>query len=140
MMTSTNRIDFATLTRPSKPNTFLLAPEGLCKQAKVDKIAPVYPMAAAKLRNEFLAFAIAQPRVSHTLSDEAGLYDDFVVRSALFGFPDHVSVKFLDLKGGKSTLAIYSRSVYGRSDLGVNRARTLTWLALVNTVIKPQSP
>lgn len=139
-MTSSNRIDFATLTRPGKPNTFLLAPEGLCKEAKVDKVAPVYPVAAAKLRQEFLAAVIAQPRVSHTLSDEAGLYDDFVVRSALFGFPDHVSVKFLDVKGGKSTLAVYARSVYGRSDLGVNRARTLAWLALVNTVIKPQSP
>jgi uncharacterized protein (DUF1499 family) len=137
---STQRIDFASLTRPRKPNTFLLAPEGLCKQAKVDKIAPVYPVAAAKLRQEFLAVAIAQPRVSHVFADEAGLYDDFVARSALFGFPDHVSVKFLDAKGGKSTLAIYSRSVYGRSDLGVNRARSLAWLALVNNVIKPQSP
>ena len=57
-----------------------------------------------------------------------GFYDDFVVRSALFGFPDLVSVKFLDLKGGKATLALYSRSVYGRSDLGVNRARSLAWL------------
>ena len=135
-----HRIDFATLTRPRKPNTFLLAPEGLCKQAKVDKIAPVYPAAVAKLRQEFLAVAIAQPRLSHTFEDEAGLYDDFVARSALFGFPDHVSVKFLDVKGGKSTLAVYSRSVYGRSDFGVNRARTLAWLALVSNAIKPQSP
>ncbi len=134
------RIDFATLARPGKPNTFLLAPEGLCQQAKVDKIAPVYRVAAARLRQEFLAVVIAQPRVSHTLSDQAGLYDDFVVRSALFGFPDHVAVQFLDVKGGKSTLAVYSRSVYGRSDLGVNRARTLAWLALVNGVIKPLSP
>jgi uncharacterized protein (DUF1499 family) len=134
------RIDFATLTRPGKPNTFLLAPEGLCKQAKVDKTAPAYPVAGAKLRQEFLAVAIAQPRVSHTFADEVGLYDDFVVRSALFGFPDHVSVQFLDVKGGKSTLAVYSRSVYGRSDMGVNRARTLAWLALVNGVIKPLSP
>ena len=84
--------------------------------------------------------AIAQQRVSHTLSDEAGLYDDFVVRSALFGFPDLVSIKFLDVKAGKSTFALYSRSVYGRSDLGVNRARTLAWLALVNSVIEPLVP
>jgi uncharacterized protein (DUF1499 family) len=136
---ATHRIDFATLTRPRTPNTFLLAPEGLCKQAKVDKTAPVYPVPAAKLRQELLGVVIALPRVSHTLADEAGLYDDFVVRSALFGFPDLVSVKFLDLKGGKATLAIYSRSVYGRSDLGVNRARSLAWLAAVNGVIKPQS-
>lgn len=137
---TTQRIDFATLTRPGKPNTFLLAPEGLCKHAKIDKIAPVYPVAAAKLRQELLAVAIAQPRVSHIFADEAGLYDDFVARSAVFHFPDHVSMQFLDAKGGKSTLAVYSRSVYGRSDLGVNKARILSWLADVNSVIKPQSP
>jgi len=131
------RIDFANLTRPKTPNTFLMAPEGICKQAKIDKAAPTYPTSAAKLRQEFLSAVIAQPRVSHTLADEAGLYDDFVVRSLLFRFPDLISIKFLDAGGGKSTLALYSRSVYGRSDLGVNRARSLSWLALVNTVIKP---
>lgn len=138
-MTTQHRIDFASITRPRTPNTFLLAPEGLCKQAKIDKIAPVYPVRAAKLRQEFLGIAIAQPRVSHTLSDDAGLYDDFVVRSFLLRFPDLIAVTFLDLKGGKSTLALYSRSVYGRSDLGVNRARALSWLALVDNVIKPQA-
>lgn len=136
-MASLHRIDFAALTRPRTPNTFLMAPEGLCRQAKADKPSPVYPVSAAKLRQTFLSAVIAQPRLSHTLADEAELYDDFVVRSAVFGFPDQVSVKFLDVKGGKSTLALYSRSVYGRSDLGVNRARALAWLALVNGAIKP---
>lgn len=136
-MPTQQRIDFATLTRPRTPNTFLLAPEGLCKQAKVDKIAPVYGVAAAKLRQEFLGIVIAQPRLSHTFADEVGLYDDFVVRSAVFGFPDLVTVKFLDLNGGKSTLALYSRAVYGRSDLGVNRARSLQWLSQLGAVAKP---
>ena len=139
-MSNQRSVDFATVIRPATPNTFLLAPEGLCKQAKVDRIAPVYPVAAAKLRQELLGIVIAQPRVSHTFADEAGLYDDFVARSWFFRFPDLVAIKFLDLKGKTSTLAIYSRSVYGRSDLGVNRARTLSWLTLVNDVIKPQSP
>ena len=30
---------------------------------------------------------------------------------------------------GQSTLSIYSRSIYGLNDLGVNRARVETWLA-----------
>jgi len=121
--------DFATLERPRTPNTFLLAPEGLCKAARIDKAAPVYDLKAAKLRQAFLSVVIAEPRVTHSFADEAGLYDDFVARSYVFGFPDLVSVKFLDLKGGQSTLALYSRSVYGRSDLGVNRARSLHWLS-----------
>lgn len=114
-----------------------MAPDGLCKEAKVDMPPPVYPVGAAKLRQEFLSVIISQPRVSHTLADEAGLYDDFVVRSALFRFPDLISVQAIDAGGGKSTLAIYSRSVYGRSDLGVNRARCLGWLARLNGAVKP---
>lgn len=137
-MTS-ERIDFVSLKRPRTPNTFLMAPEGYCKEAKVDQIAPVYAVKAAKLRQEFLSVVIAEPRVTHSFADEAGLYDDFVSRSRVFRFPDLVSVRFLDLKGGQSTLALYSRSVYGRSDLGVNRARSLAWLGKVNGVIKPQS-
>ena len=101
---------------------------------------PTFSMQYISNGQEFLSVAIAQKRVSHSFADDAGLYDDFVVRSALFGFPDYVSVKFLDVKGGKSTLAIYSRSVYGRSDLGVNRARTLAWMALVNSSVKPLAP
>jgi uncharacterized protein (DUF1499 family) len=135
-MTS-KRIDFETLKRPSSPNTFLLAPEGLCKQAKTDLVSSVYGVPAAKLRQEFLNIVIAQPRTSHALADEAVLYDDFVVRSALFRFPDLVAVKFLDLKGKRSTLALYSRSVYGRSDLGVNRRRSMDWIARLEAAVKP---
>lgn len=122
------RVDFEMLKRPRSPNTFLLAPEGLCRHAKADAVSPVFGMTAAKLRQEFLNIVIAQPRTSHVLADEPGLYDDFVVRSAVFGFPDLVSLRFIAGKGRTSTLALYSRSVYGRSDLGVNRRRSLAWL------------
>ncbi len=139
-MTARQRIDFETLKRPPTPNTFLMAPEGLCRLAKADATPATYGVAAQRLRREFLNAAMAQKRVSHSFEDEGALYDNLLVRSAVFGFPDYVSVQFLDVKGRKSTLAIYSRSVYGRSDLGVNRARTLAWLALVNGVIKPLVP
>jgi uncharacterized protein (DUF1499 family) len=134
---SLHRVDFASLKRPSSPNTFLMAPEGLCRAAKVDQASPVYAVSAPKLRQAFLSVVIAQPRLSHTLADEPELYDDFVVRSALFRFPDLVSVQFLAHGKGQSTLALYSRSVYGRSDLGVNRRRSLAWLAMVGEALKP---
>lgn len=136
-MPTVKRIDFATLKRPGAPNTFLTAPEGLCAHAKPDVVAPVFEIAAAQLRQEFLSVALAEPRVSHTLADEKGLYDDLVVRSAVFGFPDLVSVQFLPLSNGTSTLALYSRAVHGLWDLGVNRARAQAWLARVGRAIQP---
>jgi hypothetical protein len=139
-MPTQSRIDFATLKRPGSPNTYLLAPEGLCREAKADGAAPVYDVTAGRLRSEFLGLAIAEPRVSHTLADETGLYDDFVVRSAVLGFPDLVSVKFLDVGKGRSTLALYARAVYGRWDLGVNRSRTQAWLKRLGGAVKPVKP
>ena len=54
-------------------------------------------------------------------------------------FPDLIAVQFMDEKGGTSTLAIYSRSVYGHSDLGVNKARTMGWIRDLNAVFAPIS-
>jgi uncharacterized protein (DUF1499 family) len=53
----------------------------------------------------------------------------YVQRSRFWGFPDYVSVRAVDLGDGSSALAIFSRSRYGASDLGVNRARVDAWLA-----------
>jgi uncharacterized protein (DUF1499 family) len=47
----------------------------------------------------------------------------------LLNFPDLVTVQVNAEGADRSTLVIWSRSVYGRSDFGVNRERTLSWLA-----------
>ena len=43
-------------------------------------------------------------------------------------YPDTVDVLVLPAEGGRSTVAIYSRSQIGRSDLGANLARIRRWL------------
>jgi hypothetical protein len=91
LMKSLERIDFPTLVRTSKPNTFLLAPEGLCANAKPDVNSRQYETSAAQLRQAFLRVALSKPRVSHTLKDDVALYDNLVSRSALFRFPDLIA-------------------------------------------------
>jgi uncharacterized protein (DUF1499 family) len=135
-----DRVDFATVKSPRTPNTYLTAPDGLCRNARIDAAAPIFDAPAARLRQEFLSMVVAEPRCSHSLADEQALYDDFVIRSAIFGFPDLISVQFLDLKGNRSTLALYSRSVYGRWDLGVNRTRAEGWLQRLAATIKRVKP
>ncbi|MBU6155409.1 MAG: DUF1499 domain-containing protein [Alphaproteobacteria bacterium] len=134
-----SRIDFATLVRPRSPNTFLLAPDGLCAAAPVDRKASIYALPAARLRQAFLRVALATPRVSHVLSDDVGLYDNLVARSALLRFPDLIAARFVEAGGEKSTLAVYSRSVYGHSDLGVNRKRVLGWIEELRAFAEPVS-
>jgi uncharacterized protein (DUF1499 family) len=43
-------------------------------------------------------------------------------------YPDLITVQFRPLDSTRSTLAIYSRSVYGYSDRGVNQRRVRQWL------------
>jgi len=46
----------------------------------------------------------------------------------MFGWPDYISVRAVAVEGG-AALAVWSRSRYGYSDMGVNRARVGRWLA-----------
>ncbi len=62
----------------------------------------------------------------------------WVVRSAVWNFPDIVAVQVLPRGPGSSTLALYSRSLYGHSDLGVNRRRIEAWLAALSASIQPE--
>jgi uncharacterized protein (DUF1499 family) len=62
-----------------------------------------------------------------------------VVRSAVFNFPDLVTAQVAPDGENASTLILYSRSVYGRSDFGVNRKRLLSWLAAFDASLPPSA-
>ena len=62
---------------------------------------------------------------------EDGRQIDYVQRSARFRFPDIITVRFISASPSQSTLAIYSRSIYGGRDFGVNRERINAWLTLL---------
>lgn len=123
-------LSLKTLERPKTPNTYLLAPIGYCEAADVDGQAPVFAgISAAKLKTMFVQAIENEPRLV-TLQDEA-LAMEFRQKTPLVGWPDFIIVNFLDLEGGDSTLAIYSRSKYGRKDFGVNQKRVMRWLDLL---------
>lgn len=110
------------------PNRFLVGPEaGLA--ARPDRPAPVYALPPADLAAEIADVAEAQPRTALLAGSADGLWTTYVQRSRWIGFPDYISVRVLPTGEGQSTLAIYSRARFGRSDLGVNRARMEKWLA-----------
>jgi uncharacterized protein (DUF1499 family) len=120
-------MDMAAIVRPSTPNTTLAGPAGFAPTP--DIATPPFAMPPAKLYAAIQAVAAAQP-----LTFPAARYDDrmqahYVVRSALLNYPDLMTVSVSGPDPGPSTLVLYSRSVYGRSDLGANRARAEAWLA-----------
>ncbi len=70
-----------------------------------------------------------QPRIKNISESEDGLQIDYVQRTAFMRFPDCITVRFIYIDAKRTTLTIYSRSVYGYSDFGVNKARVQSWLA-----------
>ncbi len=63
----------------------------------------------------------------------AGSVDDGMItyetRSAFWGFPDYTTVVAAPAAGGGTRIEIHGRLRFGRSGLGVNRARVEGWLA-----------
>ncbi len=119
-------MDFKTFELTRKPNQYLVAPEGYCGNATPHRVAPEFSADPQMLEDAFADVALGEPRVTRKSSD--GGQRDFVQRSALLRFPDTITFEAIDLGEGKSTLAIYSRSAIGHSDLGVNKKRIDGWL------------
>ncbi len=121
-------VDFAALRLADKPNQFLVCPPDFCADT-AHLTSPVFPGSAEQLKQRWMAMVEKQPRVEAGAADEAAMQYEFIQRSKLVGYPDSITVRFIALDEGKATLAIYSRSHYGRSDFGVNEARVRAWLA-----------
>jgi len=126
-------LDLARLERPTTPNTALAAPEGA--DPRPDIATPVFPVAAAQLWTIVRSVAEREPRTSPLAVDEAGMAGSWVARSAVWNFPDVIMARVAPEGPEASTLALYSHSLYGRSDFGVNRRRLESWLAAVNTAL-----
>jgi uncharacterized protein (DUF1499 family) len=129
-------MDTAQIVRPSSPNTAIAAPAGFTPPP--DVVTPSYPVAADRLFALVQQVAADQPQTFQAALFTDRLQAHYVARSAVFNFPDLIMVQVSTATPNSSTLIVYSRSVYGHSDLGVNRKRVETWLAALQTRI-PQS-
>ena len=130
-------LDVAHIVRPASPNTALAAPAGFSPAP--DILTLRYRLPADRLFALVLDVAASQPATF-----QAALYADqlqahYVARTAVFNFPDQIMVQVRQEDPDSSALIVYSRSVYGRSDLGVNRKRIEVWLADLRTKIPSTS-
>jgi len=80
------------------------------------------------LAQAFDKMAMDQPNVERLAGSAAELWLTYIARTPVIGYPDYISVRFVPLSGGKSSLAVFSRARFGHGDKGVNRKRMLKWL------------
>lgn len=109
------------------PNAFRMAPAGSTPQ-RIDAIAPVYSEKPLVLAQAFDEFALSQRATVRIAGLPPELMMTYVQRSEKLKMPDYLTIRFIDLGEGKSTIAVYSRARYGYSDMGVNKARVERWV------------
>lgn len=122
-------VDPTTAVPAGNPNWYRLTPDSAPadRAAERDGSAPVFDVDVAALSAAFDAVALADGRVEVIAGSAADGFVTYMQRSAFFGFPDFVSVKFVEVPGG-SSLSIFSRARDGKSDLGVNKKRVIRWV------------
>jgi uncharacterized protein (DUF1499 family) len=135
-------LDFATLERPSSPNTCLGAPPGF---PRADLALPPLPADGETAWRALLALGDRFPRTTRLAAWPEQQQAQWVVRSAVLNFPD---IMVAEVTGGPagSGLFLYSRSLFGYSDFGVNRRRVEAWAAALHAALgagradRPRSP
>lgn len=126
--------DPLTTRPPTSPNWALAATEGVeTAGAPTLRLAPLSASPEAVLAALTQA-ALAESGVVRADAADDPLRRDFVQRSALMAYPDVISARVVPLPpaadgAARSGVALYSRSIYGYSDLGVNAARIERWTA-----------
>ncbi|MDE3240986.1 MAG: DUF1499 domain-containing protein [Paracoccaceae bacterium] len=113
--------DPMTAGQPGMSNGYLLRPTG------GDAAAPDYAMTPEALAEKIDKVALSWPRTHLFAGSVQAGFMTYITRTRLWGFPDFTSVKVLPAPGG-ATFAAFARSRFGKSDLGVNKARLAAWL------------
>lgn len=131
-------ISIAVLAAPLPRPSFLACPPGYCHVAGAEQ-SPIFDVPWRALQAAFARVAAAAPRTRRVADEADRRREVFIQRSALFRFPDIITVEFVPLGADRSSLAIFSRSRYGRDDFGVNRARVEGWLARLGRIASPSS-
>jgi uncharacterized protein (DUF1499 family) len=98
-------------------------------------VPPLFAVDANGLRAAMAKVIESEPRIALVQTNDTALTDRYIQRSALLGFPDTVVVRYIEQPDGRSSLAMYSRSQLGRSDLGVNKARLERWLGKLRQAV-----
>jgi len=120
-------VDWATLRRHRTENDALVCQATLCPNAKPDREPKTYAVPPAELLARLRTIALAEPDTRELPSGQRDRAR-FLQRTRLMRFPDTIDAEVF-AAGGGATLAVYSRSLIGRRDFGVNNARVTRWLA-----------
>ncbi|MEP0940305.1 MAG: DUF1499 domain-containing protein [Rhizobiaceae bacterium] len=130
-------VEFEGLAKTSKPNQALICPEDLCADGAQDRTSPQYSTDVGGLRTALLKSLEQETSLERVDDGTDPMRLRYIQRTRLLRFPDTIRIQFYPMEGGGgSTLALYSQSQIGTSDLGINLARANRWLARLKDLEK----
>jgi uncharacterized protein (DUF1499 family) len=132
------RADIADLHSPLPQPGFLACPKGYCRAGEAIA-SPIFEMSWTRLYDAWRRLIAAEPRVVKVVEDVPHRRSAYVVHTAVLGFPDIVTAEFVALGADRSSIALYSRSRYGRFDFGTNRRRVERWFSQLTQSVPAQN-
>jgi uncharacterized protein (DUF1499 family) len=127
-------VEFRSLVLPRSPNTCLAAPAGAHPAAHLE--TPPLAVAVATAWPVLRRFGQRFPRTYRLAEWPERRQAQWVERSPRLGFPDVIAAELVEGPGGAAGLFLYSRSLFGWSDLGVNRRRVQAWIEAFDAALR----
>ena len=118
---------------PASPNAALAAPPHSALPAQ--RRTRTYPVPPESLLAELHRVAAGRPRCALLAEWPEQGQAQWVERTRWANFPDIIVAQTLPEPSG-STLVLYSRSLFGWSDFGVNGRRVAAWLAALDAALR----
>ena len=125
-------IDFPTLRLPTSPNAHLAAPPGATNERH--ETVPLLPVSADRAWAVLRTLGDGMERVWKMAEWPEARQAQWVARTRLMNYPDLINAQIVEMPGGVG-LFLYSRSLVGYSDLGVNAKRVAAWRAAFDAAL-----
>tara|TARA_R110002124_G_scaffold99650_6_gene245808 strand:- start:830 stop:1279 length:450 start_codon:yes stop_codon:yes gene_type:complete len=110
-------IDAFDVRQPKSPNFYISTDE-----------EGQFSLPAMDVALQIQAMVKEMPRTNMLFISDDKLSQTYVSRTLLMGYPDYISVSIRAVSPNSTTIKIFSRSRFGKSDLGVNQRRVHQWL------------
>tara|TARA_Y100000588_G_C14032096_1_gene829112 strand:- start:407 stop:889 length:483 start_codon:yes stop_codon:yes gene_type:complete len=120
-------IDFSEINTRQKANTYLICSAQICGNM-ADEKSPVFDCSNADLRARWDSLISSALKTDLLVEKAHGAQRIYVQYSKFWSFPDLIQVEFVNISPNQSSIQLYSRSLIGRYDFGVNQHRLQKWL------------